>query len=164
MVLEYFWALDMPPTWAVLGLFFPNLSCSTFIPNLNSKEFNNHKSRFVSYVFVEKFDLSCYTCPNEVPQNDRRTNPENAKFLIFFSFNFWPVLVSAILKKKVRLPKCPTLTVTFFSDHIPHTDRSFFREIPETTKAKSGQCKLSAKGPPFIFFYFFKVSYKTGRD
>ena len=37
-----------------------------------------------------------------------------------------------------------------------------FRETPETTKAKSGQCKLTAKGPPFIF-YFFKVTYKTGR-
>ena len=30
-------------------------------------------------------------------------------------------------------------------------------------KAKSGQRKLSAKGPP-IFFHFFNVFYKTGRD
>ena len=29
-------------------------------------------------------------------------------------------------------------------------------------KAKSGQRKLSAKGPPFIFYYF-KETYKTGR-
>ena len=29
-----------------------------------------------------------------------------------------------------------------------------FRETPETTKAKSGQCKLSAKGPSFIFYFF----------
>ena len=33
----------------------------------------------------------------------------------------------------------------------------------ETTQAQSGQGKLSAKGPPFIF-YFFNVTYKTGRD
>ena len=29
-----------------------------------------------------------------------------------------------------------------------------FRETPEATKAKSGQRKLSAKGPPFHFFTF----------
>ena len=30
-------------------------------------------------------------------------------------------------------------------------------------EAKSGQRKLVQKGPPFIF-YFFTVTYKTGRD
>ena len=39
-----------------------------------------------------------------------------------------------------------------------------FTETTKTTKAKSGQQKLRAKGPPFIFFYFFNVTYKTGRD
>ena len=34
-----------------------------------------------------------------------------------------------------------------------------FRETPETTKASA---KRSPKGPTFIF-YFFKVTYKTGR-
>ena len=31
------------------------------------------------------------------------------------------------------------------------------------SQAKSGQWKLSAKGPPFIFYLFY-VTYKTGRD
>ena len=35
-------------------------------------------------------------------------------------------------------------------------------ETTKTTEAKYGQGKLSPKGPPFIF-YFFKVTYKTGR-
>ena len=38
-----------------------------------------------------------------------------------------------------------------------------FTETTKTTQAKSGQGKLSAKGPPFIF-YFFNVTYKTVRD
>ena len=38
--------------------------------------------------------------------------------------------------------KCLTLTATF-SDHRP-----------QTTQAKSGQCKLSAKGRPFLFLLF----------
>ena len=56
--------------------------------------------------------------------------------------------------------KCPTLTVTFFRLTMIGP---LFRETPGTSKAKSGQCKLSAKGPPF-HFYFFKVTYKTGRN
>ena len=50
--------------------------------------------------------------------------------------------------------KCPTLTVTF--SFLQTTDLTLigplFREPPETIKAKSGQCKLSAKGPSFGFF------------
>ena len=38
-----------------------------------------------------------------------------------------------------------------------------FTETDKTIQAKSGQWKLSAKGPPFIF-YLFHVTYKTGRD
>ena len=38
-----------------------------------------------------------------------------------------------------------------------------FTETDKTTQAKSGQWKLSAKGPPFIFYLFY-VTYKTGRD
>ena len=38
-----------------------------------------------------------------------------------------------------------------------------FTETDKTTQAKSGQWKLSAKGPPFIF-YLFHVTCKTGRD
>ena len=39
----------------------------------------------------------------------------------------------------------------------------FFTETTKPTKAKSGQRNLSAKGPPFMF-YFFNVTYKTERD
>ena len=50
--------------------------------------------------------------------------------------------------------KCPTLTVTF--SFLQTTDLTLigplFREPPETINAKSGQCKLSAKGPSFGFF------------
>ena len=37
---------------------------------------------------------------------------------------------------------------------------SLFTETTKTTQIKSGQGKLSAKGPPFIF-YFLNVTYKT---
>ena len=50
------------------------------------------------------------------------------------------------------------------SDYNPHTDRSTFKVLETILKPpKSGQGKLSPKVPPFIF-YFFKVTYKTGRD
>ena len=39
-----------------------------------------------------------------------------------------------------------------------------FTETDKTTQAKSGQWKLSAKGPRFHFFNLFYVTYKTGRD
>ena len=38
-----------------------------------------------------------------------------------------------------------------------------FTETDKTTQAKSGQCKLSAKGPPFIFNLFY-VTYNTRLD
>ena len=34
--------------------------------------------------------------------------------------------------------------------------KSLFTETTKTTQATSGQCKLSAKGPPFIFFTFLR--------
>ena len=42
---------------------------------------------------------------------------------------------------------------------------SLITETTKTTQAKSGQCKLSlsTKGPP-LHFYFFNVTYETGRD
>ena len=38
---------------------------------------------------------------------------------------------------------------------------SLFRETPETTKAKSGQCKLSAKGP--LSFFTFQGNLQNRR-
>ena len=63
----------------------------------------------------------------------------------------------------------PTITVAnFFSFFFRQTTEliayvPLFTETDKTTQAKSGQWKLSAKGPPFIF-YLFNVTYKTGRD
>ena len=38
-----------------------------------------------------------------------------------------------------------------------------FTETDKTTQSKSGQCKLSEKGPPFVF-NLFHVTYNTRRD
>ena len=62
--------------------------------------------------------------------------------------------------------KCPTIRVIFFflqTTNLTLIGPFLKKKISETTKAKSGQGKLSAKGPPFSF-YFFNVTYKTGRD
>ena len=64
--------------------------------------------------------------------------------------------------------KSSTITVARFFFFFRQTTEliayvPLFTETDKTTQAKSGQWKLSAKGPPF-HFYLFYVTYKTGRD
>ena len=70
-------------------------------------------------------------------------------------------LVGAFLVKRARLLQW--LVFLFFrqtTDLIVYLP--LFTETTKTTQAKSGQCKLSAKGPLLSFFTF--LTYKTGRD
>ena len=76
-----------------------------------------------------------------------------------------------IFSRRISSEKSPTSTVAsffpfFFVRLLSHSDWSTFLtiETTKTTKAKSGQWKLVQKGPPFHFFTFLNVSYKTGRD
>ena len=58
-------------------------------------------------------------------------------------------LVGAFLVKSARLLQWLVFFVrpqTSSRGHVP-----LFKETDKTTQAKSGQCKLSAKGPPFHF-------------
>ena len=75
---------------------------------------------------------------------------EEAFLVVLFSF-------------KVKMPD--SYSDVFF---LPTTDLTrkgpLFTETSETTKAKSGQRKLSAMGPSSFFFYFFNVTYKARRD
>ena len=70
-----------------------------------------------------------------------------------------------VFSRRFSSEKSPTITVASFfrqtTDLIVYVP--LFTETAKTTQAKSGQCKLSAKGPPFIFSLFY-VTYKTGRD
>ena len=59
-------------------------------------------------------------------------------------------------------PTLDVLVLFFFRRHISHWSVHFLGTFLKPPKAKSGQGKRSAKGPPFIF-YFFKETYKTGR-
>ena len=79
------------------------------------------------------------------------------QWLVFFLF-----LVGAFLVKSAR--HLQWLVFIFFrqtTDLIAYVP--LFTETDKTTQAKSGQCKLSAKGPPLIFNLFY-VTYKTRRD
>ena len=64
--------------------------------------------------------------------------------------------------------KSPTITVaSFFSFFFRQTTEliayvPLFTETDKFTQAKFDQCKLTAKGPPFVFYLFY-VTYKTGR-
>ena len=63
--------------------------------------------------------------------------------------------------------KSPTITVaSFFSFFCQTTELiayvPLFTETDRFTQAKFDQCKLTAKGPPFVFYLFY-VTYKTGR-
>ena len=49
---------------------------------------------------------------------------------------------------------CPTTAVTFFLHTTILTLVHFLETILKPPKAKSGQCKLSPKGPPFHFLPF----------
>ena len=72
-------------------------------------------------------------------------------------------LVGAFLVKSARLLQWLVFFLFFrqTTDLIAYVP--LFTETDKTTQAKSGQCKLSAKGPPFIFNLFY-VTYKTRRD
>ena len=61
--------------------------------------------------------------------------------------------------------KSPTITVASFffrqtTELIAYVP--LFTETDKFTQAKFHQCKLTAKGPPFVFYLFY-VTYKTGR-
>ena len=64
--------------------------------------------------------------------------------------------------------KSPTITVaSFFFFFFRQTTEliayvPLFTETDKFTQAKFHQCKLTAKGPPFVFYLFY-VTYKTGR-
>ena len=65
--------------------------------------------------------------------------------------------------------KSPTITVAsfFFFFFFRQTTEliayvPLFTETDKFTQAKFDQCKLTAKGPPFVFYLFY-VTYKTGR-
>ena len=61
--------------------------------------------------------------------------------------------------------KSPTITVARFffrqtTELIAYVP--LFTETDKFTQAKFDQCKLTAKGPSFVFYLFY-VTYKTGR-
>ena len=62
-------------------------------------------------------------------------------------------LVGAFLVKRARLLQWLVFVFRHTTDLIVYVP--LFTETTKTTQAKSGQSKLSAKGPPFIFFTFF---------
>ena len=77
-----------------------------------------------------------------------------------------------LFSRRVSSEKSPTFTVASFfffffvrpqktTDIIVYVPP--FTETDKTTQAKSGQCKLNAKGP-LSFFTFFYVTYKSGKD
>ena len=91
------------------------------------------------------------------------------------SSNFMSPFISFKTSKQLFLvgafsfkEKSPIITVASFFSFFRQTTEliayvPLFTETDKTTQAKSGQWKLSAKGPPFIFYLFY-VTYKTGRD
>ena len=62
--------------------------------------------------------------------------------------------------------KSPTITVASFFFFRQTTELiayvPLFTETDKFTQAKFDQCKLTAKGPPFVFYLFYVTS-KTGR-
>ena len=61
--------------------------------------------------------------------------------------------------------KSPTITVASFFSFFRQTTEliayvPLFTETDKFTQAKFDQCKLTAKGPPFVFYLFY-VTYKT---
>ena len=83
-----------------------------------------------------------------------------------------PVLVGAIERKGARHFQGQmrfSRRIFLLKENIPdsYSDLTLigplFTETTKTTQVKSGQDKLSRKGPPFIF-YFYNVNNKTGRD
>ena len=84
--------------------------------------------------------------------------------------SFLEVPTFVVFSRRFSREKCPTLTVAsfFFVRLQSHSDWATFLTI-ETTKTTSirGQVRsaeITAKGSPLSFFYFFTVTYKTGRD
>ena len=72
-------------------------------------------------------------------------------------------LVGAFLVKSARLLQWlvffrQTTDLIAYVPLFTETDKT-----TQTTQAKSGQCKLSARVPPFILNLFY-VTYKTRRD
>ena len=74
------------------------------------------------------------------------------------------VKLLCVFSRRYSNEKSPAITVASFfrqtTDLIVYVP--LFTEITITTQYKSGQCKLSAKSPPFIFYFFFTLTYKTG--
>ena len=141
----------MAPTWAVPGLFIAPKGplCNRYFA--------------IEWMFKKSQRVPPFTVfGNMRLTGDFKTNFE--KNLIFSIFSFLRAfLVSSCRKSGFRVllslriwSRLGPFPACFSSDDRPHTDRStFFTETTKTTQAKSGQGKLSAKVPPFIFFLLF---------